>query len=323
VFALLFSACSDASPSPSRSRSPSPDDLPETQASDFKYGYDAALGGIVINEYIGTTIKVRIPEKIEGETVKAIGNGAFAGAGIAYVYIPDGVTSIGHEVFIDCKGLTSVTLPDGVTSIGSYAFSGTPNLAVTFKGFGFKGNEAITAVALSEMGYEQMQFGGYNWAVLDRAGNSVLLLSMGVLENRPYHEPGGEITWENSTTRQYLNGDFYNGFDAGDRSRIADTRVVNGDNPDYGTPGGNDTTDKVFLLSIDEVNLYLSNVTARIAYNANGNTSYWWLRSPGFDSYYAAIVYDDGNVSGDGFFYGGGGYGGGSAGVRPAMWITP
>ena len=38
------------------------------------------------------------------------------------VVVPDGVTSIGNEVFSWCRSLTSVTIPNGVTNIGDMAF---------------------------------------------------------------------------------------------------------------------------------------------------------------------------------------------------------
>lgn len=44
------------------------------------------------------------------------------------VIIPDGVTSIGNNVFSWRSNLTSVTLPDGVTSIGKHTFYRCNNL---------------------------------------------------------------------------------------------------------------------------------------------------------------------------------------------------
>ncbi len=41
---------------------------------------------------------------------------------IEEVEIGSHVTSIGHEAFYECTGLTSVTIPDSVTNIGEWAF---------------------------------------------------------------------------------------------------------------------------------------------------------------------------------------------------------
>jgi hypothetical protein len=107
-------------------------------------------------------------------------------------------------------------------------------------------------VPLPDVG-EIVDFGGYQWRVLEARDGKALLLSEQVLGHQAYHEGWQEATWENSTLRAYLNGEFLNSFSAEDRARIAPTRVVNHDNPWSGTPGGNDTEDYIFLLSIEEV----------------------------------------------------------------------
>ena len=62
-------------------------------------------------------------------TVTSIGDEVFRDCkGLASVKIPKGVKSIGRLAFSDCSGLTSVTLPGSVTSIGDWAFYGCTGL---------------------------------------------------------------------------------------------------------------------------------------------------------------------------------------------------
>jgi len=161
-------------------------------------------------------------------------------------------------------------------------------------------------------------FGNYNWRVLEIQGDTALIISEYVLEIRAYHaEDADEITWEHSNIRAYLNGEFYNSFSSADQSIIIETVVINDNNPYINTSGGNDTTDKIFLLSIDEVQTYFANNPARIALNVNDEASLWLLRSPGFRSIDAAHVDSYGSVDVNGYSveYAAGG-------VRPAMWIS-
>ncbi len=94
-------------------------------------------------------------------------------------------------------------------------------------------------------------------------------------------------------------------------------------------PGGNNTTDKVFLLSIDEVKKYFHSDEARkvkaTAYakaqgayvNSDNGNSWWWLRSPGYITGRAAYVLTYGSI------YYNGDYVDNSFGtVRPALWIN-
>ena len=47
---------------------------------------------------------------------------------VTNLVIPNGVTSIGNDVFRGCLYLTSISIPNSVTSIGSYAFAGCTGL---------------------------------------------------------------------------------------------------------------------------------------------------------------------------------------------------
>ena len=89
-------------------------------ASDFEY--KAISDGIEITKYIGTSTKVRIPEKIKGKPVTIIGYLAFYDSSITEVHVPNSVTYIRMEAFTHCKKLTSVTLGNSVTTISEAAF---------------------------------------------------------------------------------------------------------------------------------------------------------------------------------------------------------
>ena len=124
---------------------------------------------------------------------------------------------------------------------------------------------------------------------------------------KKYNDAWAAITWETCTLRTYLNGEFYNSFSAEDKAKIALTHNTNLDNPEYGTDGGNDTEDYIYLLSIAEANALSDTIRS----NSSGS---WWLRSPGDYSYYAAFVDgEDGDVDLNGHD------GDDEYGVRPAL----
>lgn len=60
---------------------------------------------------------------------------------LQHVTITDGATSIGSNLFLDCKGMRSVAVGNGVTNIGSAAFSGCASLDSVFLG------EALTMIS--------------------------------------------------------------------------------------------------------------------------------------------------------------------------------
>ena len=160
-----------------------------------------------------------------------------------------------------------------------------------------------------------VEFGETQWRILDVQNGRALLLREYLLELIPYHNTFADVTWETSDIRQWLNNEFYNGFTSDEQAKIAETNIINNDNPLHGTPGGNDTIDKIFLLSLDEVTKYFDRSDREIALFETGDAGTWWLRSPGNRANRAAI-----------FQFGGPNSGGGAvnvrrAGTRPAMWI--
>ncbi|MDR2532864.1 MAG: DUF6273 domain-containing protein [Oscillospiraceae bacterium] len=162
-----------------------------------------------------------------------------------------------------------------------------------------------------------IKFGELEWRVLEVQDGMALVISEYLLEYQQYHADYDDATWEHSSLRAYLNGEFYNSFSSAEQGRILETTVINNDNPEYGTPGGNNTTDNIFLLSIDEAQTYFTDDSSRIAYFADGDVHFWWLRSPGYLSDYAANVNGDGYVIVDGIEVERG-----FVGVRPALWLN-
>ena len=86
-----------------------------------------------LNAYEGIYI---IPEIVnfEGEnyTVTAIAEGAFAHSKITEVLIPNSITQIGAEAFLECDKLVNVTLPLYISEIPRECFLGTAlvNIAI-------------------------------------------------------------------------------------------------------------------------------------------------------------------------------------------------
>ena len=154
------------------------------------------------------------------------------------------------------------------------------------------------------------------WQILEKYDDgTALVISKYALDNVKYNETYTNVTWETSSIRKWLNNDFYNkAFRNADKSLIKESYVVNKDNAEYNTKGGNYTYDKMFLLSIEEAEKYFSrdkkrklwptpyarsrnskegNLYISISY---GGSCWWWLRSPGYNQNYAASVTYDGDV---------------------------
>ena len=194
---------------------------------------------------------------------------------------------------------------------------------------------------------DKIAFGKYEWRVLDIQNNTALIITEYIIEQRAYHDAYKDITWAECSLRKYLNDEFYNKFTLADRSRIIPVINKNPDNQWYGSKGGVDTRDSVFLLSLEEVTcqyfgdssskLYSpgknqrywfqrkdENNSKRIAINKNEKwCHWWWLRSPGRVNIKAVYIHPDGNIGiqGNNILKGNIAEGECKGGVRPALWL--
>ena len=182
------------------------------------------------------------------------------------------------------------------------------------------------------------------WRVLSTAGGQAFLQADLALDDQSYNNNDTNVTWESSSMRSWLNGygpetnepkeDYrsdsflQDAFSSAQQQAIRTTEVENADNLEYGTEGGNHTTDKIFLLSEQEVygtkagpygfaessnthdearrrksSTYAkakgvwSNYGDGAGYDGNCG---WWLRTPGDDAKYTLWVNNNGYVVRDG-----------------------
>ena len=164
------------------------------------------------------------------------------------------------------------------------------------------------------------------WLVLEVNGDEAFLVSRYGLDCKQYHHESVDTTWEQCDLRRWLNNDFLKtAFTAEEQQRIRTSEVVNDDNPQYDTPGGNNTRDRVFCLSLAEAKQYFKNdderrcrptalAKAQGAEFSDDGYCWWWLRSPGYGQDGASLVGTVGALTPRGL----GVHLGGNA-VRPAL----
>lgn len=167
---------------------------------------------------------------------------------------------------------------------------------------------------------EEFELGTYNgakltWIMLKIQDGMALSICKDSVGFRTYHTSQSDVTWSTCALRAWLNNDFArDAFAPSEKNKILPCNVINTDNPQSKTPGGEPTTDKVFLLSIAEAEFLFENDKARDI------GKYWWLRSPGSYPNYAACVSKHGHIEPKGYYV----YGNSlceDISVRPAMWI--
>ena len=175
---------------------------------------------------------------------------------------------------------------------------------------------------IHEENIAKLTLGGYDWHLLDSQEGISLVLCETVIDKRAYQTKTDDISWGNSDLREYLNSDFYDSFNDGEKAKIV-----------YPIRSKTDVEDKLFLLSIEEILTYLGSGyldqnknngiwiddvdnVKRIVKDSTNLAVRWWMRSPCKINNVATIVEDDGRINTRGVYANII-----SIGVRPAMWV--
>ena len=165
------------------------------------------------------------------------------------------------------------------------------------------------------------------WTVLAKEENRLLLISQYDIESLPYNSSGGNTTWETCSLRKWLNTTFLTtAFTSKEQDIIPTVEVHAEKTPGFRANPGNDTRDRVFLLSGREAEKYLSEAGtsptkyvvskhSEIPEDYDGNYG-WWIRSPGNEGNTAVFVGPNGLIERDNEFWATS-----TCGVRPALWI--
>ena len=198
------------------------------------------------------------------------------------------------------------------------------------------------------------------WIVIGKEDGKLFLMSKYALDCKKYNEENKEVTWETCTLRTWLNDDFLNtAFTPKEQQYIATTEVKNEDNvyiyfkQEFKVPGGNNTHDKIFLLSINEAKSYFKEELSDDGYAKvsrtrscfpteyakaqgintetiyNYSTDSWsmgcckryWLRSPGESNTQVSTITYIGKIDEDGSM-GRNDVDTDNYGVRPVMWVN-
>lgn len=178
-----------------------------------------------------------------------------------------------------------------------------------------KGNQYIVR---REQGY--FQYEPIKWRVLsiNEDGTDAFVMADEVIDLTHYYKDSSvEITWEKSDVREWLNNTFLaTAFNEAEMDAIKETVVTTADNKWSGEAGGNDTNDKIYLPSIeemletsygfssDEKEADTRKVTATDFVEVGGTPKdphsgamVYWLRSPGVSKGRPAQVGDWGDGS--------------------------
>ena len=173
------------------------------------------------------------------------------------------------------------------------------------------------------------EFKPIEWIVLEKWPSRVLMISKYSLDAKPYHRGEKPVTWDRCILRKWLNTSFYTtAFTPSEQKCIYNADLPSGKNPRFNTNPGHGTKDRIFVLSLPEVERYLPTKDIRKCYPTaytKAQAVYvdditcsvrWCLRSPGRNNCLVAF----GSITGE-LDYPGGFTGNIAYAIRPALWV--
>ena len=93
-----------------------------------------------------------------------------------------------------------------------------------------------------------------SWRVLAKEADGVYVIAENVIDSQEFNTFNEKVKWENCSLRQFLNETFYNSaFSDAEKSKIVKVTHKNDDSEDGFQKGGNDTTDSVWIPSLNDV----------------------------------------------------------------------
>lgn len=111
-----------------QSGNPAVQDAANAPLFDFEFTPDNTAVIVTNYKYNGAAADVTIPSRYQGKPVTTIGHAAFFNSAVTSVTIPDSVTSISDDAFVNCPQLTNISIPNSVTYIGFFAFGSCTSL---------------------------------------------------------------------------------------------------------------------------------------------------------------------------------------------------
>ncbi len=199
---------------------------------------------------------------------------------------------------------------DSITCSGGNGKGVLSNLVFEYSGEPIRAEEAPEASIIIFGHYEQdgdPENGPepIEWQILEVKDGQALVISRYGLDTQPYNKTKETVTWEKSSVRRWLNGEFYNtAFNSSEQKRIQQVKIHTPNTPGSSITAGNDTQDYIFLLSYDEAKFYFSSDAARKSLpteaakmnGADNLFSEWWLRSVGTYTHSALGIGPNGNI---------------------------